>query len=178
MKKINSILCVTLVLCLFMAFAVGSTSDVSVSKAPADDDSAPISSEKDDGTASDKMTVSVGETLNVNGLKITYTECKEITDFDAYCEPKEGYVVYCLSFKFENNSDSDHYAWDYDFDCYADNQAMEHYLYGENTLSATISPGRAATGSVYFEVPVDSTEIEVEYTTDVWSNEKAIFTVK
>lgn len=178
MKKFNSLLCVALVLCLFMAFAAGSSSDVSVSKAPTDAASAPASSEKEDAVTPGKLTVSAGETLTVNDLKITYIKCEEITEFDTFFEPKEGNTVYCLSFKFENNSSTDHFVWDQDFDCYADNQAAEHYLYGENTLSATISPGRAASGDVYFEVPVDATEIEVEYTTDYWNNDKAIFIVK
>lgn len=178
MKKFSSVLSVVLILCLFMAFAAGSSSDTSVSKAPADNNSAPASSEKEDAVAPGNVTVGVGETLTVNNLKITYVKCEEITNFDAYCEPAEGNTVYCLSFKFENNSSTDHFVSFYDFDCYADNEAAELYLYGDNTLSATVSPGRTASGNVYFEVPADATEIEVEYTTDFWSNDKAIFTVK
>ena len=62
--------------------------------------------------------------------------------------------------------------------CYADDVAAEQYYYADDQLSATISSGRKTNGYVYFEVPKDAQNIEVEYETDFWSGNKAIFVVQ
>ena len=46
------------------------------------------------------------------------------------------------------------------------------------TTATTDYSGRKATGSVYFEVPQNANSIDVEYETNYWSGNKAIFVVK
>ena len=77
----------------------------------------------------------------------------------------------------ENTGDTEHFISTLDFDCYADDVAVQAYYGGEDDLSATLSPGRKASGSVYFEVPENAQSLEVEYTTDYWTGSKAIFVV-
>ena len=92
--------------------------------------------------------------------------------------PKSGNKIVCLSFSVENVGSTDRHISYFDFECYADDAAAEAYYVVDDGLSATISAGRKASGNVYFEVPKDAQSIEVEYETDFWSGNKAIFVVK
>lgn len=84
-----------------------------------------------------------------------------------------------LTFEIENISSTDQIVSVYDFKCYSDDVASSAYYYGDDGLSTTtLSAGRKATGSVYFEVPQNANSIDVEYETNYWSGNKAIFVVK
>ena len=84
-----------------------------------------------------------------------------------------------LTFEIENISSTDQIVSVYDFKCYSDDVASSAYYYGDNGLSTTtLSSGRKATGNVYFEVPQNANSIDVEYETNYWSGNKAIFVVK
>ena len=64
----------------------------------------------------------------------------------------------------------------YDFDCYADNTICEQ-KYGLDDcdfINTNLSSGRNVTFKTYYSVPVDAQSIELEYETNVWTNEKAI----
>lgn len=86
-----------------------------------------------------------------------------------------------LTFEIENISSSDRLVSASDFKCYADDTAMSDYYsfsFNDYLSTTTISAGRKATGSVYFEVPKNANSIDVEYETNYWSGNKAIFVVK
>ena len=169
MRKFISVLLCVAILCAYAVFAVGSGSDdASVSS----DDSSTQS------TAPSETYVKVkpGEVLTANDLKITYVSCEEFKDYNQYLGPKEGNKIIKLSLNVENTGSSDRYISVYEFECYADNAQMDAY-YEDDDLSATLSAGRTAKGSVYFEVPKNAEKIEVEYETDFWSSGKAIFEV-
>lgn len=86
-----------------------------------------------------------------------------------------------LTFEIENISSSDRLVSASDFKCYADDTAMSDYYsfsFNDYLSTTTISAGRKATGNVYFEVPQNANSIDVEYETNYWSGNKAIFVVK
>ena len=93
-------------------------------------------------------------------------------------QPKKGNVYYKMDFEFENISDSDQYVSSWDFKCYADGYDMEQSYMDGADLDATLSPGKKAKGSVFFEVPKKSKEITLEYETNFWTEDKIIFIVK
>ena len=155
MKKVISVLLTVLILGLFTCFALGSGEDNS-SVSEGDGTTAAAQSEQ-------KLTANVGDTLTTESLKITYTDCKDYTG---------------LSFSVENVGSTDRHISYFDFECYADDAAAEAYYAVDDGLSATLSAGRKTSGNVYFEVPKDAQSIEVEYETDFWSGNKAIFVVK
>ncbi len=163
MKKVISVLLTVLILGLFTCFALGSGEDNS-SVSEGDGTTAAAQSEQ-------KLIANVGDTLTTESLKITYTDCKDYTGYSQYSAPKSGNKIVCLSFSVENAGSTDRHISYFDFECYAD------YVVDDG-LSATISAGRKASGNVYFEVPKDAQSIEVEYETDFWSGNKAIFVVK
>ena len=184
MKKISSIILTILVLSLFAVFALGSgNKEATVS--PADSSQTDKSSTESNEAKTDneqkeenkQMTVHVGEVLTANNLKITYVSCEDYTDYNQYFGPKDGYKFIRLTLEAENTGNTDVFISTFDFECYADGVAMDS-KYEDDSISATLSTGRKAKGSVYFEVPVDAESIEVEYETDYWTSTKAIFVVK
>jgi hypothetical protein len=66
----------------------------------------------------------------------------------------------------------------FSFDCFADGSACDTVYYRDDDLSATISPGRKAKGTVTFEVPDDAKVIEVEYEDNYWTSSRITFTVQ
>ncbi len=174
MKKILSIILAVCVLATFAFFAVGSSDDNSASVSQGDG-----VTDNNSSTENETLTVNVGDVLTTDSLKITYLACEDYTDYNEYLGPKAGYKVVALKLEAENISSTDTYLSMFDFSCYADDVTMEEYLYGEELFSTDIiSSGRKMSGYIYFEVPKDAESIEVEYETDYWNNQKAIFVVK
>ena len=173
MKKILSILLAICVLAAFAVFAVGSS----------DDDSATVSQSEGttDGVGAatnENVTVKVGDVLKTSSLEITYNECGEYTGYSQYLAPEAGNKVIYIDLSAKNIGESDAYISDFEFNCYADDKAVESYYGEDDGLSATLSAGRSTSGRVYFEVPKDAEKIEIEYETDFWDEQKAIFIVE
>ena len=177
MKNVKITALVLAVLMLFTICALGSGSDDSDTKAKVesgDGKTTTASEEKDEGP----IKVKVGDTLNADGFKITFLSAGDFTDYNQYAGPKDGNKIIVLELECENTSNSDKYISTWDFDCYADNQAAEEYYWEGDDFSATLSSGRKTTGKIFFEVPADAKSIEVEYETDFWTDEKAVFVVQ
>lgn len=140
--------------------------------APAETQAVPATT--DDG----KLRIYPGEILNDGDFQIEFVSAEDFTGYDDWATPADGNKIIKLNLKCQNNGTSDKIISYFDFDCYADNETADAYYHGDDNLSATVSPGRAASGAVYFEVPADAASIEVEYEINVWTDEKAIFVVK
>lgn len=174
MKKFSSVFGIIAVILIFSLFAIGSGSD----KASVSADSASDNNKTTTQKADEPVKVKVGETLTTNTLKITYKSSADDKGAQ-YFPAASGNKIIKLTFEIENISSTDQIVSVYDFKCYSDDVASSAYYYGDNGLSTTtLSSGRKATGNVYFEVPQNANSIDVEYETNYWSGNKAIFVVK
>lgn len=174
MKKFSPVFGIIAVILIFSLFAIGSGSD----KASVSSDSASDNSKTTTQKADEPVKVKVGETLTTNTLKITYKSSADDKGAQ-YFPAASGNKIIKLTFEIENVSSTDQIVSVYDFKCYSDDVASSAYYYGDNGLSTTTLPsGRKATGNVYFEVPQNANSIDVEYETNYWSGNKAIFVVK
>ncbi len=120
----------------------------------------------------------VGDVVEAGNLTISYLSCGVYESDNQFIQPKEGYhFIYC-EFEFENAADSnnDEYVSVYKFDCYADGVSCDACYYIDDALSATISAGHKAKGTVAFEVPEDAVTVEVEYLTNYWTSNRIVFT--
>lgn len=133
--------------------------------------------EKQEAEAVDN-TFSIGEVVETSDLKISFLSAGEYVSDNEFIQPKEGCVYYRMEFEFENISDSDQYVTSYEWECYADSYAVDQTWIGDDDLSATLSPGKKAKGSLYFEVPAGAQEITLEYKTNFWTEDKVVFMVK
>lgn len=174
MKKFSPVFGIIAVILIFSLFAIGSGSD----KASVSSDSASDNSKTTTQKAEEPVKVKVGETLTTNTLKITYKSSADDKGAQ-YFPAASGNKIIKLTFEIENISSTDQIVSVYDFKCYSDDVASSAYYYGDDGLSTTtLSAGRKATGNVYFEVPQNANSIDVEYETNYWSGNKAIFVVK
>lgn len=174
MKKFSPVFGIIAVILIFSLFAIGSGSD----KASVSSDSASDNSKTTTQKADEPVKVKVGETLTTNTLKIIYKSSADDKGAE-YFPAASGNKIIKLTFEIENISSTDQIVSVYDFKCYSDDVASSAYYYGDNGLSTTtLSSGRKATGNVYFEVPQNANSIDVEYETNYWSGNKAIFVVK
>lgn len=140
----------------------------------------PETQEKPQETPSE---ITVGNSFEANGLKVTLNDANtDFTDYDdeyGVYKPEDGYKYISASFTFENTGDSDRYVSIYDFDCYADGTLCEQsYNFGGDFINANISSGRNVSFDTYYVVPVESNSIELEYTSNIWTDEKVIIKIK
>lgn len=121
----------------------------------------------------------VGDVVETSDLKITYIGASEWTSDNQFITPADGNVFYRMEFEFENIGDSDQTISSMlNWSCYADGYAADQSWCGDDQIDATIAPGKKAKGAVYFEVPADAQEIELNYETNFWTEDKVIFVVK
>lgn len=167
---------------------VGTVSDSATSEANAQQASdAAESSETADPTApeteveeeapADVPTVyHVGDILMDGDMRIVYMSSGEYTSDNDFLQPKDGYKYIFLQFSFENTSTTtDNSISFYSFNGYADGYEADMFYGGDDDLSATLSAGRNTTGTVIFEVPVDSKDIEIEYEPNFFTQRKITF---
>lgn len=119
--------------------------------------------------------LNVGDTIESKKLNITYLNCFVDTSYSMFSNPKDGYCYITCEFEFENLSDSDEFVSILEFDCFADGISCSDAYFRDDQLSATISSGRKAKGTVTFEVPTNASIIEVEYLTNYWTSNRVVF---
>lgn len=115
-----------------------------------------------------KTSFKVGESFENKLLKVTLDSTNtNYTNISQYATVKTGYKIVEYTFTFTNVGDEDELASLYDFNCYADNEAMDKFYLidddGYSLLSSTISANKIAKGSIYCEVPTGASKISVEY---------------
>lgn len=177
MKKSLSLILTVALLLTFAVFALGSgdSEEAKVEQTSQTQEAAA----PQESTASGRTEIHVGETLNVNELKITYDSVEKWISNNQFIQPADGKQYIRLHFSIANDTNADQYIGTFDFECYADGAKCDMLYTGDDTLSFdSISSGRKTSGYVYFEVPVNASEIEVEYETSFWSNKKAYFIVQ
>lgn len=123
---------------------------------------------------------SVGDIVETDYMRITFVSADQYIEENEFMQPKEGYEYWRFEFNFENISDTDQTVSSMmDWECYADNQnADQTWLVDDSGLDATLSPGRTTQGAVYFEIPEDAESIEIEYSVNLWTDERVVFVVK
>lgn len=121
----------------------------------------------------------VGDVINANGLNITYVSVETWETDNMFMQPEDGYMYIRLQISAENTASTDRYISSFEFECYADGKKESSTFVGDNTLEGgTLSSGRKTEGYIYFTVPTNAEEIEVEYETSFWTDKKAIFVVE
>ncbi len=138
-------------------------------------------SKSDDSTASDNQKITAGHAITIdNDLKISYLKCDtNFKKYNEYSAPSKGNKVVSATFKIENVSDTDQYIST--IDCYADDKKCDSF-YGvedyDDPFFDSISAGRSIEGTVYFEVPSNAKNVELEFENSVWTNDKVVFVIK
>lgn len=121
-----------------------------------------------------------GDVVETDTLRITFLSAGEYTSKNDLIQPKDGNVFYRATFEFENISDKDEYVSSMiDWECYADSYKVDQtFLISEDTLDATLSSGKKVKGSVFFEVPKDAKDVDLEYDINYWQSDHIVFKLK
>ena len=129
----------------------------------------------DEPTPEPKSVYAVGDILQDGNTQIVYVASGDYTSDNEFMQPKDGYRYIFLEFAFINTGKTDTSISFYSFDAYADGYSAEMFYGADDDLSATLSAGRSTIGRIYFEVPVDAREIEIEYSPNVFLDRKIKF---
>ena len=167
---------------------VGTVSDSATSEANAQqasdaaensetaDPTAPETEVEEEAPADVPTVYHVGDILMDGDMRIVYMSSGEYTSDNDFLQPKDGYKYIFLQFSFENTSTTtDNSISFYSFNGYADGYEADMFYGGDDDLSATLSAGPNTTGTVIFEVPVDSKDIEIEYEPNFFTQRKITF---
>lgn len=164
------------VVILVLIIAIGSCSGGNDNKETTDvsDSENKITTEQTEDTA-DK--ISIGQSFESNGLKITVNDASlDYQDYDnsyGMYTPDDGMKYIMVELTYENTGKSDEYVSIYDFECYADNtNYTQAYIDDSTFMNTNLSSGRNVSFKIYFSVPQDAQDIELEYTGNIWSNDK------
>ena len=126
-------------------------------------------------TAATEGALKPGDSLKGKTLNIQYLSCEEDSSDNPFINPKDGCGYITCTFEFQNVSSSDVTVTSFSFDCYADGVSCDAAYFRDDNISATLSAGRKAKGTVTFEVPLDAEVIEVEYLTNYWTSNRVVF---
>ncbi len=113
------------------------------------------------------LSFKVGETFESKHLKIKFDSVNlNFTGYNEYSTIKQGYKIVQFKFTAENIGEEEQ-TFDYtDFNCYADDKAMQQFYGAEDSgldSGGTISHGKKASTSLYCEVPKDASSITAEF---------------
>lgn len=127
------------------------------------------------------MRTAIGETVEVGGLRITLTKYR-ISTGSSYNKPESGNVFVICEFEMQNISDKEiSLSTIMSFDASCDDYELEYsfsaLLECNHTLDETIRPGKKLKGEMGFEVPKNWVDLEIVFTPDFWSSDKATFIV-
>lgn len=148
-----------------------------VTEEPTKEPTAEPTAEPTESAKEDSNVYNVGDKAVSDDVTISYLSCGDYKESNDFLQPKDGYKYIYFEFEFENTSKSDYYIST--FNCYADGYDCESYYGGEDISSTfTISSGRKAKNTLYYQVPADASEIEVEYSLNLWTSEKLVFQFK
>ncbi len=123
----------------------------------------------------------VGETLDYNGLKITFDSVEKYEDKTEFPidKTKEGNIFVLLRFTVSNETSEDQYVNMFYEESYCDDAAIDPtamliHAEGE-TLWGDVAVGKKRSGYVAYEVPADWKTLEFYYSPEVFKDTKMMF---
>ena len=122
----------------------------------------------------------IGETVVFNDISIKYIGSDKYISDNQFISPKEGNEFYRVEFEFENIGNSDFTISSMvNWNCYADGYLVNQtWINADDDLSGTLSAGKKMKGSLYFEIPIESNSVILEYKNNVWIDDIIKFIVK
>lgn len=170
------ILSMTVVCMLTLALCACSTEPTLVSSAPS------VSATVSETTVPAEDTIfTVGDTVALNDITVTLISVTESTG-SKYNKPADGKVFVLCELEITNNSSEELTVSSMlSFEAYCDDYACDYSLSAllakgdQNQLDGTIASGKKMHGVIGYEVPTDWTQLEIQYTLDVWSDDKIVF---
>lgn len=126
-----------------------------------------------------KNQFTVGDVVETKDLRISFISAEDYVSDNQFIQPKDGNKYIEFEFEFENISNSDKVVSSFNFNCYADGyKADQSWIGDDDGLDATLSKGKKTKGTIFFEIPINTQEITLEYETNFWTEKKVVFIIK
>lgn len=123
----------------------------------------------------------LGDTVELNDVTVTFIDVTE-NEGSKYNKPAEGKVFVLCEFEITNNSEDDlSVSSMLSFEAYCDDYTCDYSLSAlmekgdKNQLDGSVAAGKKMRGVIGYEVPTDWAQLEIQYTLDVWSDDKIVF---
>lgn len=130
---------------------------------------------------SDEKTFKLGDSVELDGVVVSFLDVIESSG-EQFFEPEEGNVFVLCEFEIANNSTEElSVSSVMSFEAYCDGYACDYSFNAlmakgdKDQLDGSVAVGKKMKGVVGYEVPADWTELEVQYTLDVWGDDKIVF---
>jgi len=123
----------------------------------------------------------VGDVYESKEIKIMYLNSGDYNVENEYSQPESGNKFIFVEFSIENVGNSDCSVGYASFRCYADNtECSNPIVSSEGTMPVitSLSPERNTKGKIFYEVPTTAEKIEIEYETNIFTQEKIYFNFK
>lgn len=118
----------------------------------------------------------VGDVLQDGSLRILYMSSGEYEEESEFRKPEAGCKYIFVRFAFQNTDpESDCSISLLSFQCFADGFSVPAYFGGEKEPAPSLSRDRTSIGNLYFTVPEEAKEIEIEYRPDHLAKDKVRF---
>jgi hypothetical protein len=136
---------------------------------------------KDPTINPEKTTFAVGETAELKDILVTLVKISESEGSD-FNMPSDGKIFALCEFEIENNSNKDIsvssiMSFEAYIDGYSINQSIAALLEkgDKNQLDGSVAAGKKMNGVIGYELPVDWTELEINFTPNFWSGKDITF---
>lgn len=139
-----------------------------------------ITNNIDSTTEETTITAKVGESATLDDIKVTLVSVdKNFKDYYDYAIIDDDCIILKANFEFENVGDYNEYISYSDFECFADKFSCDNFYSVEDSyFYESIEPEKKARGSVYFEIPKDSNNIEIEFDNVSYDNSKIVYEIE
>lgn len=162
----------------------GSKSDikkVTTTKAETTTDSSENTDDsKDDSKQPDDETVTVGDTIDDNGVLVTLIDCNDYVSDNEFITPADGKKYVKLDFEIKNTSDDTQNISSYiSFSAYADDYSINQSYVTDSagSLDGEVAAGKNMSGSIFYEIPIDTKTLQVDYISNFWTDRRTSFVI-
>ncbi len=121
----------------------------------------------------------VGDSFTDGYLEITIKSAEEWTGYSEFNKPDSGYKYIRVFADAKNTGTSDSFVFSGNFKCYADNKpASDPYCGDERFNGDDLSAGRETDGYLYYQIPIDTQKIEIEYELNFITDKKVYYDIE
>lgn len=132
--------------------------------------------------ASADNTFKLGDQVELDGVVVSFIDLIESTGVQ-FAAPAEGKVFVLCEFEITNNSSEELAVSSMlNFEAYCDDYSCEYSLSAlmakedKDQLDGSVAAGKKMKGVIGYEIPSDWKELEIQYTPNILSDNKIVFT--
>ncbi len=173
MKKIVSFV---IVCCILLGLCACSAEPSLVETTPKGNDTV-----EETTTVAAEKTFKVGDTVELKGVTVKFVGVEESTG-SPFNTPADGNVYLLCELEITNNSNAEiSVSSMLSFEAYCDDYACDYSIGAlmekgnKDQLDGAVAAGKKTKGVIGYEVPNDWKSLEIQYTPDVFNDDKIIF---